>query len=103
MEESMPAKESTKKCKKEVKYPSEGKKKEGKKCLMLWEVVYFHSKLQIHTWWSWKNIRPEPSTTSPIMENIPDMCQYRTSFRAKKPLIYVGTAVKIDVLKSTTQ
>ena len=31
------------------------------------------------------------------------MCQYRTSFRAKKPLIHVGTPVKIDVLKSTTQ
>ena len=35
MEESMPAEEPTKKCKKEVKYPKEGKKEEGKKCLML--------------------------------------------------------------------
>ena len=49
-----------------------------------------------------KKIRTEPSTTAPIIEDISDMSQYRTPFRAKEPLIYLGTPVETDVSKSTT-
>ena len=50
-----------------------------------------------------KKLRKKPSTTASIIEDISDMSQYRIPFRAKEPLIYVGTPVKIDVSKSTTK